>query len=120
MTKLPCGKVTGNPIVMQQVQRKLAYVSVQYPLCGIKQKTAMNWSNVQLSSSGTVETEVSPHLFNGCHIPMLVRYGIGILLPLIAWVLFTPKQSAQTAIYCAITSELDEVSGKYFASCTLE
>ena len=32
-------------------------------------------------------------------------------------ILKTPRQGAQTTIYCAVAEELEEVSGKYFGDC---
>uniref|UniRef100_A0A670Z0J0 Uncharacterized protein n=1 Tax=Pseudonaja textilis TaxID=8673 RepID=A0A670Z0J0_PSETE len=33
------------------------------------------------------------------------------------WSPLTPWQGAQTSIYCAVTEELETVSGKYFSDC---
>ena len=69
---------------------------------------------------GVINTELGRHLEEGSHLPWLMRFGLWIFSPIIKWVLLTPKQGAQTTIYCAIAPELDEVSGKYFASCAPE
>ena len=38
-------------------------------------------------------------------------------LPIILWMFKTCEQGAQTNIYCAVSTELSRVSGKYFADC---
>ena len=35
-------------------------------------------------------------------------------------ILKTPRQGAQTTIYCAVAEELEGVSGKYFGDCCEE
>ena len=39
------------------------------------------------------------------------------IYPLMMVVLKTPKEGAQTSIYCAVSEEVDGVSGKYFSDC---
>ena len=37
------------------------------------------------------------------------------------WYAFkTPEQGAQTTIYCAVTEEMEGVSGKYLADCAIK
>ena len=39
---------------------------------------------------------------------------------LLMLILKTPRQGAQTTIYCAVAEELEGVSGKYFGDCCEE
>ena len=43
-----------------------------------------------------------------------------ILYPVNWLMLKTPWQGAQTTIYCAVSEELDGVSGKYLADCQVQ
>ena len=46
-------------------------------------------------------------------------YSGAIFFPLVWYVLKTPEQGAQTAIYCAVAEEMEGVSGKYLADCAI-
>ncbi|XP_071962335.1 retinol dehydrogenase 14-like [Antedon mediterranea] len=60
---------------------------------------------------GVIDTEMSRYF------PMFVR----VLLSPIRWLFFkTPKQGAQTTIYCAVAGELKGVSGRYYGDCKEE
>ena len=37
-----------------------------------------------------------------------------IFAPIVHFTAITPKEGAQTTIYCAVAPELEKVSGKYF------
>ncbi|XP_025104046.1 retinol dehydrogenase 13-like [Pomacea canaliculata] len=61
---------------------------------------------------GVVKTEL------GRHLPIAKSYISSFLLKPIMWLLLkTPSQGAQTTLYCALTAELDGVTGKYFSDC---
>lgn len=61
---------------------------------------------------GVVKTELGRHL-------TVTKSTIGrIVFTPIAWLLLkTPVQGAQTTLYCALSSELEGVTGKYFSDC---
>lgn len=40
-----------------------------------------------------------------------------LLYPLLALILKTPRQGAQTSIYCAVAEELEGVTGRHFHDC---
>ncbi len=40
-----------------------------------------------------------------------------LALPVWALITKTPRQGAQTVIYCAVAEELEGVSGRYFGEC---
>ncbi|XP_013412744.1 retinol dehydrogenase 13 [Lingula anatina] len=60
---------------------------------------------------GAVKTELGRHLFLSHPI---FEY---LLFPVIWLLLKTPKQGAQTSIYCSVAEELDGISGKYYSDC---
>ena len=43
-----------------------------------------------------------------------------LFLPLILLIFKTPWQGAQTTIYCAVSEELDGVSGQFLGDCKIE
>ena len=44
----------------------------------------------------------------------------GYLFHMVEWIFFkTPRQGAQTSIYCAVSEEMEGVSGKYLADCKI-
>ena len=50
----------------------------------------------------------------------LIRFHIisqWLVKLLLMIILKTPRQGAQTTIYCAVAEELDGVSGRYFGDC---
>lgn len=59
---------------------------------------------------GAVHTELGRHLGVSKFVELL-------LSPIIWLVLKTPQQGAQTTIYCAVSKDLDGVSGQYFSDC---
>ncbi|XP_038075696.1 retinol dehydrogenase 13-like [Patiria miniata] len=61
---------------------------------------------------GVVKTQIGRH--TGMH-----RSGFSsfILSPIFWMFVKTPKQGAQTNIYCAVASEVEGVTGKYFSDC---
>lgn len=42
------------------------------------------------------------------------------MLPFVLFVFKTPRQGAQTTIYCAVAEELRNVSGAYLGDCKVE
>jgi hypothetical protein len=42
-----------------------------------------------------------------------------LLLPVAMLFLKTPKQGAQTTIYCAVSEEMEGVTGQYLADCKI-
>ena len=59
---------------------------------------------------GAVETELARYSFTS-----------SALLSPIRWYMFkTPEQGAQTTIYCAVSEEMEGVSGKYLADCAIK
>ena len=58
---------------------------------------------------GAVRTELQRHLsiFNTPFVRVLIA-------PLVWLFMTTPAQGAQTSLYCAVSAELEGVSGKYF------
>lgn len=40
-----------------------------------------------------------------------------LFYPIILWMFKSPKQGAQTSIYCAVDEHLENVSGRYFSDC---
>lgn len=42
------------------------------------------------------------------------------MYPLVAFTFKTPMQGAQTSIYCAVSEEMEGVSGQYLADCTVQ
>ncbi len=63
---------------------------------------------------GAVLSNVADHGLEGNSALLRVRRA---LRPLEAWMLKTPTEGAQTSLFCAIASELDGVSGRYFKDC---
>ena len=58
---------------------------------------------------GVVKTEL------GRHMAINKSYVSSILLAPLFWLLFkSPVQGAQTTLYCALSPELEGVTGKYF------
>ena len=43
-----------------------------------------------------------------------------LVLPLILLIFKTPWQGAQTTIYCAVSENLEGVSGQFFGDCRME
>ncbi|XP_022101356.1 retinol dehydrogenase 13-like [Acanthaster planci] len=62
---------------------------------------------------GVVKTQIGRH--TGVH---KSGFSSFILSPVFWMFVKTPKQGAQTSIYCAVASEVEGVSGKYFRDCT--
>lgn len=61
---------------------------------------------------GVVQTELFRHIF------FIDSYIAQILLVPFAWqFLKTPIQGMQTTLYCALASELEGISGKYYSDC---
>ncbi|XP_072122694.1 retinol dehydrogenase 12 [Mobula birostris] len=57
----------------------------------------------------------------GCVRSELTRHSrsLAVVWKILTFLIKTPKEGAQTSIYCAVTEELDEVSGKHFSDCQL-
>ncbi|XP_072896251.1 retinol dehydrogenase 12 [Hemitrygon akajei] len=57
----------------------------------------------------------------GCVRSEITRHSstLALVWKILTFLIKTPKEDAQTSIYCAVTEELDEVSGKYFSDCHL-
>ncbi|XP_059811456.1 retinol dehydrogenase 12 isoform X1 [Hypanus sabinus] len=57
----------------------------------------------------------------GCVRSELTRHSstLALVWKILTFLIKTPKEGAQTSIYCAVTEELDEVSGKHFSDCHL-
>ncbi|XP_062907355.1 retinol dehydrogenase 12 isoform X2 [Mobula hypostoma] len=55
----------------------------------------------------------------GCVRSELTRHSscLAVVWKILTFLIKTPKEGAQTSIYCAVTEELDEVSGKHFSDC---
>ena len=58
---------------------------------------------------GAVQTELGRHLG-----PAIIAW---LLTPIVGMVLKSARQGAQTSIYCAVSEELEGVSGLYFRDC---
>ena len=59
---------------------------------------------------GAVSTELQRHIFLS-----------SVLMSPFRWYFFkTPEQGAQTTIYCAVSEEMEGVSGKYLADCSIK
>ncbi|XP_070576872.1 retinol dehydrogenase 11-like [Ptychodera flava] len=75
----------------------------------------------RLKGSGVTVNSVNPGLTNsnlGRHVTADMswpRYLLG--LAIVGMMFKTPKQGAQTTIYCAVEPSLDEVTGQYFSDC---
>ncbi|CAK8674464.1 retinol dehydrogenase 14-like [Clavelina lepadiformis] len=70
---------------------------------------------------GAVNTGLQSHVNESSHLPFFQRMISKVMMPIGQRFFFiTPKQGAQTSIYCAIAPELDGVSGKYFNKCAEE
>jgi len=55
----------------------------------------------------------------GRHVP-LFKYSVPVLWP-VWWLLTkTPYQGCQTVMYCAVSEELQHVSGHYYGNCAEE
>jgi len=48
------------------------------------------------------------------HMPFVPRMKMKVCAPIVHWTAITPKEGAQTTIYCATAPELENVTGKYF------
>ncbi|XP_069771364.1 retinol dehydrogenase 12 [Narcine bancroftii] len=58
-------------------------------------------------------------LHPGCVKSELTRHSwvMALAWKTLTFLIKTPKQGAQTSIYCAVAEELEEISGKYFSDC---
>ncbi|CAK8696917.1 unnamed protein product [Clavelina lepadiformis] len=65
---------------------------------------------------GIIKTNLGQYM-RGDHTPFFRRMLYTIAWPLAMAFFMTPKQGAQTSIYCSIAPELADVTGKYFAKC---
>ncbi|XP_061191784.1 retinol dehydrogenase 12-like [Saccostrea echinata] len=54
------------------------------------------------------------------YLPQTVPAYLRIFFPLILFFAKTPKQGAQTSIYCAVEESLENVTGKYFSDCAIK
>ncbi|XP_061193007.1 uncharacterized protein LOC133201230 [Saccostrea echinata] len=72
----------------------------------------------RLKGTGVTVNSLHP----GSVITELQRYvpGYKIIWPLIALIFKTPREGAQTNIYCAVDESLDNVTGKYFSDCAVK
>ena len=64
---------------------------------------------------GVVRTELGRH-FSEAYGWKAIMFQVAFF-PLIYWMFKTSEQGAQTNIYCAVASDLQKVTGKYFADC---
>lgn len=75
----------------------------------------------RLEGSGVTANSVHPGLVQtelGRHMSIYKSSFSRTVLAPIAWLfLKSPTQGAQTTLYCALASELEGVSGKYFSDC---
>ncbi|KAK3092840.1 hypothetical protein FSP39_007804, partial [Pinctada imbricata] len=60
---------------------------------------------------GAVQTELQRHFSSWIHF---------ILHPAVRLMFKSPMQGAQTSIYCAVSEDLNNVSGKYFSDCAIK
>ena len=61
---------------------------------------------------GVVDTDLSRHWFI-----MRNRFLRFLITPIRLMISKTPIQGAQTTIFCALSSDLEDVTGKYFRLC---
>ncbi|XP_043532983.1 retinol dehydrogenase 12-like [Chiloscyllium plagiosum] len=64
---------------------------------------------------GVIQTELIRHLY-----PTLSIWLKILLVPLSILTFKSVQQGAQTSIYCAVSEELDNVSGLYFSDCAVK
>lgn len=64
---------------------------------------------------GLVRTELGRYMQDGYSLIRKILFYL--CYPLVLLIFKSAKQGAQTTIYCAISEELDGVSGKYFSDC---
>ena len=56
-----------------------------------------------------------------CNDPIAIIFSLQILVyPILLLIFKTPWQGAQTTIYCAVSEELNGVSGQYLADCKIQ
>lgn len=72
----------------------------------------------RLKGTGVTVNTVHP----GSVITELAKYipGYSILWPLLIFTSKTPKEGAQTSIFCAVDESLNNVTGKYFSDCAVK
>lgn len=75
----------------------------------------------RLEGTKVTANAVHPGIVNtdlGRHLSLKKSYFSWIFLGPFLWIFTkTPKQGAQTTIYCSVNPELESVSGKYFSNC---
>lgn len=67
---------------------------------------------------GVVRTEIQRHM--PATFGFLFHIGYNLVFPILCVFFKSPYQGAQTSVYCALSEELDNVSGKYFVDCREE
>lgn len=74
-------------------------------------------TNVTVNSlhPGVIRTELSRHFTDT--FGWYARLAMIIIVPISLWMFKSPKQGAQTTIYCAVSKDLNNVSGVYFSDC---
>ena len=111
MDDLNSEKTKYDPIT-SYIQSKLCNVLFTRELA---KRLANSNVNAYALHPGVIKTEIGRNLKDS--------YGIlGQLASLVfciasVWLCKSTKQGAQTTIYCALSSELNNVSGKYYSDC---
>ena len=67
---------------------------------------------------GSVDTELGRHIVAKSREYRFLSPMVPMLVKLVTFFIKNTKLGAQTQIYCAVSEELDGVSGKYFSDCT--
>lgn len=88
---------------------KLANVLFNHQLSKILQGTGVT---ANVLHPGIVKTEIGRH--TGLH---KSGFSMAILGPIFWLFVKSPKQGAQTSIYCAISKDIETTSGVYFSDC---
>ncbi len=66
--------------------------------------------SVYVLHPGVIKTELSRYMLD-------TWYGRGIVKPAMGLVLKTPRQGAQTTLYCCLEESIAKESGKYYSDC---
>lgn len=79
-------------------------------------KRLSNTEHVTVNSlhPGVVRTELGRHLKDTLGWKFYLMF---IFYPILLWLMKSPRQGAQTTIHCAVSEELNNVTGLYFSDC---